>query len=661
MSAGGVNVSGTQNETANPPSSISMASFSWRQVSSWTVEYSVTSVAGNANFRHDGNGDFTFVAPNTTYLLALDLDANNSTSNTSPTDTNYQTTFNENGAAVHIVDTDIAIMQHAVLGTSLGSATIQLANAQPDDVLLVNGSSATNGTIMVGATSLAYTLTNSGAQIVVEITGAATIAEYQIALQSITFTNPSENPSGVDRQIDISVTNTLLGTTSNQVLSTIHVVPDNDAPVAVDDTKAVIEDTAATGNVITGVPGADSDINSSSLSVTQFTIDTNGDGTPEVFTAGSTATIAGIGTLTIGVTGDYTFSPALNYTGPVPVTTYTLSDGGLTDMATLTFTIMPVNDPPVAIDDDGTATEDTVATGVLLPNDTDVDGGALFVTEFSIAGISGTFVAGQTANIPGAGTLQINPNGTFTFSPVANFAGTIPVASYTISDGRGGTDSGDLRLTMTPVNDPPVAAVDSGSGPEDAPVVIDVLGNDSDIDNALNPSSVVIVTTPAGATLSPDGKTLTVPGQGVWTVNPVSGAITFMPVADYIGTPTPISYRVADADGLLSNAANVSVTITPVNDPPVVDLNSAAVAIDTVRGNATTFSEGDAPLPVAPAADSSDIGENDIASLKVVVGGIKDGALEVISIGGYPFNPIVSSQHDHHDRRYRFPGFLCGR
>ena len=90
----------------------------------------------------------------------------------------------------------------------------------------------------------------------------------------------------------------------------------------------------------------DSDPEGNPLTVTGFAIDTNGDGTPEAFTAGQTATIAGVGTLTIDANGAYTFTPAANYNGPVPVASYSISDGlGGTDTATLTLgPVSPVND-----------------------------------------------------------------------------------------------------------------------------------------------------------------------------------------------------------------------------------------------------------------------------------------------------------------------------
>ena len=95
-----------------------------------------------------------------------------------------------------------------------------------------------------------------------------------------------------------------------------------------------------------------------------------------------------------------------NYNGPVPTATYTISDGnGGTDTADLSFAnVTPVNDAPVAANDGPVAvTEDTPATGNVLGNDSDPDGDTLTVTEFTVAGVSGTFTAGSTATISGVG------------------------------------------------------------------------------------------------------------------------------------------------------------------------------------------------------------------------------------------------------------------
>ena len=110
--------------------------------------------------------------------------------------------------------------------------------------------------------------------------------------------------------------------------------------------------------------------------------------------------------------------------------------------------------------------------------------------------------------------------------------------------------------------DPPVATNDTAA-PTTAgtPVTVNVLGNDTDANNDIDPTTVQIV----GST---DGKTLVVNGEGTWTVNPTTGKITFTPEASFKGDPTPISYTVKDSTGLVSNPATVTV------DYPAVVLTS---------------------------------------------------------------------------------------
>ncbi|MEZ5774505.1 MAG: hypothetical protein R3D33_07340 [Hyphomicrobiaceae bacterium] len=178
-------------------------------------------------------------------MLGIDLDADNST----VTGTGYRGTFTENGAAVPVVDTDISISQHAALGSELHGASIVLTNAQAGDGLLVGGSAAASGTYSAGGATFNYQVTSSGGAITVALSGTATLSQYQAALQAITFENASEAPSSVDRQISVSVSNATFNTTSNLALSTIHVVPVNDPPVATDDAITTPEDVAIAGTL----------------------------------------------------------------------------------------------------------------------------------------------------------------------------------------------------------------------------------------------------------------------------------------------------------------------------------------------------------------------------------------------------------------------------
>ena len=100
---------------------------------------------------------------------------------------------------------------------------------------------------------------------------------------------------------------------------------------------------------------------------------------------------------------------------------------------------------------------------------------------------------------------------------------------------------------------------------ENGSVVIDVVANDTDAEDGAPDPATVEIADADDAT----GKVKTVAGEGAWSVDAVTGAITFAPEADYAGAVTPIAYTVADSEGLRSAPAEVSVTITRSNDAPV--------------------------------------------------------------------------------------------
>ena len=146
------------------------------------------------------------------------------------------------------------------------------------------------------------------------------------------------------------------------------------------------------------------------------------------------------------------------------------------------MTVNPVNDAPVANPNTAITNEDTPLANInVLGNDTDVDGDTLTVT---------------AATVPAAqGSVTINPDGTLNFTPAANYNGTA-VISYTISDGKGGTASSTLTVTVNPVNDAPVANPNTAITNEDTPLAnINVLGNDTDVDG--DTLTVTAATVPA--------------------------------------------------------------------------------------------------------------------------------------------------------------------
>ena len=216
----------------------------------------------------------------------------------------------------------------------------------------------------------------------------------------------------------------------------------NDAPDAKDDAATTAEDTKVTIAVLVNDTDADQD----KLTVTGFS------GTPNA-------------TVTLNPDGTFIYDPIPNFNG-IDSFTYTVTDGTLSDTAKVTVTVTPVNDPPNAVDDPVATTEDTPVTGNVLANDTDVDGDKLTAT---------------LGTGPANGKLTLAPNGDFTYTPAANFSGSDSF-TYTADDGKGGTDTATVSITVSKVNDAPDAVDDFVTTDEDTKLTGDVLTNDTDVD-----------------------------------------------------------------------------------------------------------------------------------------------------------------------------------
>ncbi|NEU06746.1 tandem-95 repeat protein, partial [Flavihumibacter sp. R14] len=159
------------------------------------------------------------------------------------------------------------------------------------------------------------------------------------------------------------------------------------------------------------------------------------------------------------------------------------------NIATVTLTVTPVNDAPVALNDAYTTTEETpitIAAPGILVNDSDIDGDA--ITAIKVTD-------------PANGTLVFNADGSFTYTPNANFNGTDSF-TYKVSDGSLESNTATVTITVTPVNDAPVALNDAYTTTEETPVSVPLPGvmtNDSDIDG--DAITAIKVTDPANGTL----------------------------------------------------------------------------------------------------------------------------------------------------------------
>ncbi|MEM1192792.1 MAG: Ig-like domain-containing protein, partial [Pseudomonadota bacterium] len=354
----------------------------------------------------------------------------------------------------------------------------------------------------------------------------------------------------------------------------------NDPPVAEDDGPiAVIGDMPTIIDIVGGGNGAvaDTDPDGDMVTITEI-IDPADPANPIAITmSGQTVTLASGTMVVVNSDGTVSVTTPLTATGPETFA-YTISDGnGGTDTATVTLNRNSGNIAPTASDDTLTTPEDTpLMTNIITANgvDTDPDMDPLTVTDVLVdvdgdgtteALTLGTPTPLTDSNGDPIGSLTVAANGDLSFIPAPNYNGPVPQLIYTISDGNGGTDTALVDITVGDVNDPPVAMDDMATTPEDMPVTIPVVGNDSDPDGMIDPTTVMIEDPNNPGTFV---TMLTVPGEGTFEVDPMSGDVTFTPEPNFNGPVTPITYQVMDDDGTPVTAM-LTVSVGDVNDPPV--------------------------------------------------------------------------------------------
>jgi len=372
-------------------------------------------------------------------------------------------------------------------------------------------------TIYVGQSStLSWTSSNADTCVIepgigsVDLNGSTTVSPIVTTTYSITATG-------------------LGGTATTSTTVTIA----NSEPVANDQTVTLNED--------------------ETVSITLTASDANGDAlTFEIVSNPSH------GTLT-GSAPNLTYTPSPNYNGSDSFT-FKANDGSLdSNTATITMSIQPVNDIPIAVDDTVTTNEDTAITVIaVLANDTDPDGDTLNISDFTQ---------------PSHGTAGSNGDGTLTYTPNADFNGTDSF-TYTVSDGNGGIDTATVNITINPVNDAPVANDQTVTLNEDETASITLTASDVDGD-AL---TYQIVSNPTNGALTGSAPNL-----------------TYTPAENYNGSD---EFTFRANDGTIDSAdATVTVTINPVNDPPVANAGSDQTALQgnvvTLNGNGSSDIDGD--------------------------------------------------------------------
>jgi hypothetical protein len=302
--------------------------------------------------------------------------------------------------------------------------------------------------------------------------------------------------------------------------------------------------------------------------------------------------------MTLTPDGAFTYTPTGNFNGTDSFT-YRANDGRAdSNLATVSLAVTPVNDAPVTVSDGYTTAEDTpltiaAAQGVLA-NDTDVDGDPL----------TAVLVSGPTH-----GSLTLGTDGAFTYTSALHFNGSDSF-SYMANDGTVDSNLAIVTLTITPVNDAPVATPDAVTTAEDTPLAItftQLLANDTDVEND-----------PLGVTVAAD------PTHGVLALT--ADGLLYTPDADFFGWDT-FTYTATDGQAD-SNEAEVTLTVTPVNDAPVAFDD----AYELPEGTALVIS-----APQGVLANDTDIEGDPLTA--VLREGPAHGTLSLTADGAFTYSP----------------------
>ena len=290
----------------------------------------------------------------------------------------------------------------------------------------------------------------------------------------------------------------------------------------------------------------------------------------------SGATIANAGTLTFNVNGNYTFDPEPSFTGTVTIP-YRICDNGYQskcDTAYLLITVDPL--PTTGINtlianNDENISYGTAVSNNLFVNDKDPQADAFTVTNIT-GGTVGTagIVSGidQYGNIvANAGTLIINANGSYTYSPAPGFTGSINVP-YIITDANGATANALLHIDVIgdpngPSNDPPFAGDDFGYTTINKPVLGNFIANDVDPNN--NPVSIAGTTIVVGGAHTAIGAPIAT-AQGGTIQFYADGTYLYTPPVGFIG-PDVVNYTICDVTAVtpqpLCTNAQIHLLIGP--------------------------------------------------------------------------------------------------
>ncbi|MDB5335219.1 MAG: Repeat family, partial [Planctomycetaceae bacterium] len=270
-------------------------------------------------------------------------------------------------------------------------------------------------------------------------------------------------------------------------------------------------------------------------------------------------------------------TPAPNHFGTANITV-TVSDGTSTSSQVLQLTVLPINDPPFISDVANLATDEDVTTAVIPITVTDVDSaaGTLLLTATSS---DPSLVANSSIILGGSGASR-----TVVIIPAANRSGTATI-TLTVSDGIA-TASDTFILTVNAINDAPIIGG-----------LVNVTIDEDTSTSALNFSATDVES--ASSTLTVTGtssNTSLVPNSNItFGGSGATRSVTIVPVANGFGTTT---ITLTISDGVMTGNATFVLTVTDINDPPIVSRISAQTINEDEMLQALPFVIDDSDTPI---------------------------------------------------------------
>ena len=269
---------------------------------------------------------------------------------------------------------------------------------------------------------------------------------------------------------------------------------------------------------------------------------------PATFDDGSTTkTVDGVGTYTVAADGTVTFLPEKSFVGTAPAVTVVREDkNGTKASATYTPTVTPVR--PTAAPAESTDVQGATQTGKPVFT----EGNSRVPMNDDVAA---TFDDGSTTKtVDGVGTYTVAADGTVTFVPEPNFTGTAPAVTVVREDMNGTKASATYTPSVTPITITPKDKVseDVQNVPQTQTPTFDLSNN-----KTAQITSKKLVDPATGQPT--DETTVTVEGEGTYTIDPTTGAVTFTPEKDFVGTATGVKVQ---ATATITNEDGKTTTIT---------------------------------------------------------------------------------------------------